>query len=262
MSKDFPFIRRTGDFPYVCVHCGNPSKSLYYQLGASLSSIKVLTCSSCGEMVDPYIEREWLHIAIDCILMRTEAYRHVLYNSGVFQRISTRQRIQMLCAWACLDSYLKWERHRIDVGVSSQLLESKGFILSLFLASLMGRLLEWLAVRLHARRKFKNYTDDKDSISDTLFMALMLPSSFTIVTIVVLMWENTTTVRLLGSLMIAYWQGLAVSVVSGDVVAPGVVFAIRIMWKAALSTLDIPCGGVCKLLSSPGDLRVLFESIL
>lgn len=251
MSKRFPSNQRTSDYPYTCVHCGNPSKSLYYQLGASLSSIKVLTCGACGEVVDPYIEQEWLHIAIDCILMRTEAYRHVLYNPDVFQGISTRQRIQLLFAWAALDSYLKWDMEES----SSPLLQSKGFLLSLFITSIMGRILEWLAVSMYATRL------NQGPVSDRLFMALMLPSSFTIVTIVVLMWENTMTVRLLGSLMTAYWQGLAVSVVSGDFVGPAIVLGIRIFWKVALSTLNIPCGGVCRWLSNPGDLQLLFESI-
>lgn len=261
MRKDFPFRQRISDFPYVCVHCGNPSKSLYHQLGASLSSIKVLTCTKCEEIIDPYIEREWLHIAIDCILMRLEAYHHILYNSDAFQEMSKKQRIQLLFVWACLDTFVKWESHKFDVGESSQLLQSKGFIFSLLMTSFIGRVLEWLAVSMYGRRgSKKSSSDDKDSISDKLFLALMLPSSFTIVTMLVMMWDNTTTVRLLGSLMIASWQGLAVSVVSGDLLGPWVVFATRIMWKAAIAAVDLPCKGTCKWLSNHGDLLLVLES--
>lgn len=245
MSTDFPSHQRRSDVPYVCVHCGFPSESLYHQLGASLSSIKVLTCTKCNEVIDPYIEREWLHIAIDCILMRKAAYRHVLYNSDAFQEISNRQRIQVIFALSCLDAYLGFESFKIDMGESPPLLQSKGFLFTVSMDLFVGKLVVWLAISMYGRLQCKNTSDSKDdSISDRFFLALSLPRLFTLVTILVMMWENTETVRLLESLMITSWQLLAVSVVSGNLMGPGVGLATGFLWNAALpSIIDLPCIG-------------------
>lgn len=245
MGTDFPSHQNRSNVPYVCVHCGFPSESLYHQLGASLSSIKVLTCNKCNEVIDPYIEREWLHIAIDCILMRKAAYRHVLYNSDAFQEISNRQRIQVTFAFSCLDAYLRFERFKIVMGESPPLLQSKGFLFTITMTSFVGKLVVWLAISMYGRLHCKSTADNKDdSISDRFFLALSLPRLFTLVTKLVMMWENTETVRLLESLMIASWQLLAVSVVSGNLVGPGVGLAIGYLWNAALaSIIHLPCIG-------------------
>merc|ERR1740117_2062550 len=88
---------------YVCVFCGTPCAALYRKLtststststtttttsrsttstsSTTISSIKAMNCDICQRIVDPYTEREWLLVAIDCILLRPEAYRHVLYNN-------------------------------------------------------------------------------------------------------------------------------------------------------------------------------------
>ena len=84
--------------PYICVECGAPCESLYHQL--SPSSIKALTCSNCGEIADPYIEQEWLLVVIDCILMRLEAYRHVLFNADEMKRPSRNQLVISGLIWS------------------------------------------------------------------------------------------------------------------------------------------------------------------
>ena len=55
-----------------------------------------MTCSQCHKMVDPYIEREWLLVVIDCILLREEAYRHVLYNVDELKDIAIPTLLQVV----------------------------------------------------------------------------------------------------------------------------------------------------------------------
>jgi hypothetical protein len=63
---------------FRCIHCWQSTASLYRMY--SPSSIKLVQCTSCHKDVDPYIEREWLLVVMDLILLRPSAYRHVLCN--------------------------------------------------------------------------------------------------------------------------------------------------------------------------------------
>ena len=47
-------------------------------------NIKLTRCK-CGSVADKYVEYENILIAIDIILLRKAAYRHVLYNEHQFE---------------------------------------------------------------------------------------------------------------------------------------------------------------------------------
>ena len=220
--------------PYICVECGAPCESLYHQL--SPSSIKALTCSNCGEIADPYIEQEWLLVVIDCILMRLEAYRHVLFNTDEMKRPSRNQLVISGLIWSILDAYLKFETQRLKK--DSTELYSTVFVGFLVTSSSIGLLLEFLVLQLY----LKDRLSVVNNISQKIFLALLLPNSFVMITMLVIIWENTQTVRLLGSLLTVCWQTLAISVVSRDFTAPILWLVVRILCKMAQQS--IPCLGL------------------
>lgn len=241
--------------PYACVHCATPCASLYRRLSVSLSSIKTMNCSNCGQTVDPYIEREWLLVAIDCILLRHEAYRHVLFNVDEFKETPLRRAFQFLLAWAILDGYLKWETLRNDESSNHDegLLQDTNFIFSLGTSSFLGMLVQWLAIFLYMKHLTKK--TQLFYLSTKVLWALLLPSSFSVVTIFVLVWENTKTTRLLGSLLVASGQGIAVFVVSEDMQTPLVGLIAGVIWRLLVPTFWIqssPCIGLeVDLLGAP-----------
>jgi Arv1-like family len=77
---------------YRCVTCLHPCESLYCEYGynanptvgitRSSKTLKLNRCVMCHQTADPYCEREWLLIVLDLILLRQEAYRHVLFNEN------------------------------------------------------------------------------------------------------------------------------------------------------------------------------------
>jgi hypothetical protein len=67
----------------ICTNCSRPTDTLY-KVFSNPGSIQLTTCASCGRDVDPYIEREWLLVIMDCVLHRPGAFRHVLYNRAPF----------------------------------------------------------------------------------------------------------------------------------------------------------------------------------
>jgi Arv1-like family len=66
---------------YRCIQCLQPCRYLYRRLGSSHNDdIQLSLCAACGEIVDAYCEREGILVALDCLLLRPMAYRHLLCN--------------------------------------------------------------------------------------------------------------------------------------------------------------------------------------
>jgi Arv1-like family len=66
---------------YRCIQCLQPCRYLYRRLGSSRNDdIQLSLCAACGEIVDVYCEREGILVALDCLLLRPMAYRHLLCN--------------------------------------------------------------------------------------------------------------------------------------------------------------------------------------
>lgn len=67
---------------FRCLACGTASPSYFYYYGAKISpqNIQLTQCLSCHSVVDRYMEREWLLVIMDLVLLRQEAYRHVFWN--------------------------------------------------------------------------------------------------------------------------------------------------------------------------------------
>ena len=279
--------------PYVCVHCGAPCAALYRQLNKnSLSSIKAMHCEQCHRIVDPYIEREWLLVVIDCILLRPEAYRHILYNNEDFSwyvhvqknetmgyqgqqeekgngnlanstttaatataTVTATSKIQRLVQWTLASSlfhaYLKWQtlihtqqqqqqQHQYQVNYDEDHLSDSSTLLyaTFFVTSVLDLAAQWLAIygfmklvsiisKLSSSTSTDNTIRDKDkktvssslpppshSIAYQIYLGLLLPTSFQVVCVLVLLWENSKTTRALGSLLVACWQYLGISLIS------------------------------------------------
>ena len=137
-------------YRYVCVHCGCGCQALYRQMtpssskssfspsskptksSFSMSSLKAVSCKYCHQSnVDPFMEREVLLVVVDWILLRPEAYRHVLFNiidfderhekdghvfgadsssSSIVRRKLSKYHLLQFCTISCvLLAYLKWD---------------------------------------------------------------------------------------------------------------------------------------------------------
>lgn len=234
MSTDVVVSSETAGMPYVCVHCSTPCPALYRRLSVSLSSIKASTCSNCQKVVDPYIEREWLLVVIDCILLREEAYRHVLYNLDELKTLSKLGTVQVVLVWTLVDVYLSWETlmveevHKSDVSTEKPLLR----LHYLCISSILGLALRWFIPAL-----FLTKQEHQMGCRTKLFWAILLPSTFSIATLFVGIWENSKIVRMLGSLLIACSQWVAISTVTSDIKMPIIGLLADVSWKLLLPIL-------------------------
>ena len=111
----------------------------------------------------------------------------------------------------------------------------------LVFSSALGMMFQWFVMQL-----FQTRHEKEARARMKLFWGLFLPSSFAVVTIFVSTWENTKTVVMLGSLLMACWQGLAIWVATNDLSTPMLGFFTGILWRLLLSiifTQQYPCLG-------------------
>lgn len=226
--------------------------ALYRQLSSSLSSLKAVSCDFCtSSHVDPLFERETLLIIIDWILLRPEAYRHVLFNvvsssAGAYEYItesttgrtrkrknvkepsttvsspfhsslrslSSRHLLQLLALSCLLLAYVKNEAAASDSVDRHP--SWRVFSLFLFIAAL-ELLVHYISVYGVIRlQQIKQQQVFGHKLAMQVLWALVLPTMLHVVSVVVLIvWENSRTIRLLSSLLVNCWQILGLSLLIG-----------------------------------------------
>lgn len=61
-----------------CVECGASIEHVYKEY--SKGNIRLSVCEACGQVADKYVEYEIMLIGIDLLLLKPQAYRHLLWN--------------------------------------------------------------------------------------------------------------------------------------------------------------------------------------
>lgn len=85
---------------YRCIHCHFQQDVLYTQYTEEI--IKVQHCEECGKVVDKYIEYDLFLVAIDLLIGRLDAYRHVIHNEAV------GSLYKLCCLALFLNAYISW----------------------------------------------------------------------------------------------------------------------------------------------------------
>ncbi|CAB9529429.1 Protein ARV1 [Seminavis robusta] len=226
---------------YHCIHCLSPSDSTHRQFGRE---IKLTSCSQCGQNVDPYVERDGLLVAMDCLLLREEAYRHVLCNHPISTYISTRTDLFLQYRYSVASAVVLGYLLTTSTSTTSTSTSTTGLLFLTLLVQLLGLQEEspnhsssssssWWAPLLLCAYSFcgnllltvgiqggysalarimgGSQHQGWHNLSSRLYLAVLLPTAFHVNTILVLMvWENDNTaiVRQLASLLVLNYQFL------------------------------------------------------
>ncbi|XP_028295325.1 protein ARV1 [Gouania willdenowi] len=85
---------------FRCVECNQSAAELHRDYSNGI--LKITICESCHKPVDKYIEYDPVIILIDALLCKTQAFRHILFNTNL--------NIQWkLCVFCLLcEAYLRW----------------------------------------------------------------------------------------------------------------------------------------------------------
>ncbi|XP_040016011.1 protein ARV1 [Gasterosteus aculeatus] len=85
---------------FRCVECNEKAPELHRDYSNGI--LKITICESCQKPVDKYIEYDPVIILIDAILCKTQAFRHILFNT-------TLDIHWKLCVFCLLcEAYLRW----------------------------------------------------------------------------------------------------------------------------------------------------------
>ena len=201
--------------------------------------------------MDPYIEREWLLVVMDCVLHRPEAFRHALYNREPFATICAQDMqqqsrnaenhnrfdgLQQLLHYSFIAALFRtylW--HAATTGEEDVTGQHSAKLLVVLFQSLIGENIMAIATILSAsiivKMTMKRQNSDspmsvsckmkKTECNDApssffysrLYLAVTIPSFFHLVTIFAIIWENSATVCLLGALFVLSLQRIGVATV-------------------------------------------------
>ncbi|KAF5270344.1 hypothetical protein FQR65_LT05532 [Abscondita terminalis] len=79
---------------YTCISCGLPIGELCKKYSETV--LKLVNCDKCNVVADKYIEYDIIIVIIDLILLRKEAYRHILYNTEFHAHWKLAIMLQMM----------------------------------------------------------------------------------------------------------------------------------------------------------------------
>ncbi|XP_048841623.1 protein ARV1 [Brienomyrus brachyistius] len=88
--------------PFRCIECNADAHELYRDYRNGI--LKITICESCRKPVDKYIEYDPVIILIDAILCKTQAFRHILFNT----KINIHGKLCVFCLLC--EAYLRWSQ--------------------------------------------------------------------------------------------------------------------------------------------------------
>uniref|UniRef100_A0A8P4K292 Protein ARV n=1 Tax=Dicentrarchus labrax TaxID=13489 RepID=A0A8P4K292_DICLA len=83
-----------------CVECNEKASELHRDYSNGI--LKITICESCQKPVDKYIEYDPVIILIDAILCKTQAFRHILFNTS----LNIHWKLCVFCLLC--EAYLRW----------------------------------------------------------------------------------------------------------------------------------------------------------
>ncbi|KAM4633343.1 protein ARV1 [Polymixia lowei] len=85
---------------FKCVECNENAAELHRDYSNGI--LKITICDSCQKPVDKYIEYDPVIILIDAILCKTQAFRHILFNTS----LNIHWKLCVFCLLC--EAYLRW----------------------------------------------------------------------------------------------------------------------------------------------------------
>ncbi|KAM3860904.1 protein ARV1 [Diretmus argenteus] len=85
---------------FRCIECNEEATELHRDYSNGI--LKITICESCQKPVDKYIEYDPVIILIDAILCKTQAFRHILFNTS----LNIHWKLCVFCLLC--EAYLRW----------------------------------------------------------------------------------------------------------------------------------------------------------
>ncbi|XP_010880847.1 protein ARV1 isoform X2 [Esox lucius] len=87
---------------FRCIECSKDAQELHRDYSNGI--LKITICESCQKPVDKYIEYDPVIILIDAILCKSQAFRHILFNTA----LNIHWKLCVFCLLC--EAYLRWSQ--------------------------------------------------------------------------------------------------------------------------------------------------------
>ncbi|EUB64911.1 UDP-glucose:glycoprotein glucosyltransferase [Echinococcus granulosus] len=91
---------------FVCICCGAQAPNVYTRYSKEIINLQL--CGRCGRIVDKYVEYDFTIIAIDLLVYKIEAYRHILRNVDfprIFHLLLLSCILSGFLGWICTENF-------------------------------------------------------------------------------------------------------------------------------------------------------------
>lgn len=190
---------------YRCVECFEPAESLYTEY--TTTTIKLSSCRNCNKNVDPYVEQGYVLIVLDCVLLRPPAYRHVLWNMD-FQMFPIKLAQHFLIC-GVLRAYMEFTFLR-NLGYAM----TKDIFPRLILFCISAMIAQVLTIYFTIENQ--TYRKLDLNLIYRVSLAVTIPILFSLVTALVLVYEDTVTVQILGRILEFLFRFNAINALVSD----------------------------------------------
>ena len=179
-----------------CVHCGKEISNTYEIFRGQF--IRLLHCPHCEKICDEYIEYENTFIFIDLFLLKTEVYRHLLFNhdKSIF-----KQFIRLFMGSFLLEAYIRF------------VITKESSSLFIFLMNVIQLIVENIILLGTFIYLIRIFIPDKKEVSIQIVMRSYLVASIgKIFLCLVVMWDFPLSIYLLslGLSQIMFFESLSV----------------------------------------------------
>jgi hypothetical protein len=209
----------------ICVECDElvPSLHTSYQNG----HIKLTDCQKCGRVADKYVEYDNVLLFIDILLMKPQAYKHLVYNlisaSGdttVLQRRTQRIRFisilfEIYLIWAYKEKEVNSATYKNPYLIYHRILEQSilyqymFFALKCFLDDILThtfihvcylKWMKWIPKSFQPKSQINN--SDVQILKLVLSMTILISGGMKLFPILMLIWpyDNTAITGTIGAL--------------------------------------------------------------
>ena len=198
------------DKHFVCIECGLRVKQIYITYG--LTNIRLIKCNNCLEFVDKYCEYDPVAIFMDIILVKKQAYRHLIFNGTEYGAAGSNDGLVKLGILLNLfEVYMKWivdDDILIDGNVLMRYFEVLASCIAEFVVfHLVVRIMATIIVNLVSNPVKAVDNDGKETVENVgvakkywnsryanmMLMALIMSSFGKMFLIILVVWQHSLT---------------------------------------------------------------------
>uniref|UniRef100_A0A7S3LK37 Protein ARV n=1 Tax=Aplanochytrium stocchinoi TaxID=215587 RepID=A0A7S3LK37_9STRA len=226
---------------FCCVECGSDKNGSKAYIEYSKGTLKLKRCVDCGNLVDKYVEFEWLLIIIDMMLLRLPPFRHVLRNV----EISKSRYIKFFFLGILMRFYVQLFL-LTKLKTYAQLERDWGFLLIITSQLLFVTLVEHVLIFSILFYLVKTYVSP-ETLKMHLLKAAILSNYCITINVPMTIWETPTSFVRISEILVLAWLILAIKAITEPhtswnavVMAVLIPFVLGFMMRVVLLNFLLP----------------------